>query len=265
MTRGTGGGGRWSAGAVGDFALEGRTALVTGGAQGIGHAVSATLVRYGASVTIGDLDPEHGEIAAARIGARFTPLDVRSTESVRSAVAIAAAPAHGRLDIAVNCAGIRHNGDGENTPDEEWDLVQSVNTAGVYRSCREEGQLMLGAGSGAIVNIASMSGRIVNRPQNQTAYNTSKAAVVMMTKSLAAEWGPRGVRVNSVSPGYTETAMTAKARQDPEKHRVWMAHSPLGRLANPYEIAAAVLFLVSDAGSFVVGHDLLVDGGYTTI
>jgi NAD(P)-dependent dehydrogenase (short-subunit alcohol dehydrogenase family) len=250
---------------ISQLSLEGRTAFVTGGGQGIGEAVARTLAHYGARVMIGDLDRSIGGLVAAEINGEFQELDVMDSGSVRTAIDTAVAWG-GSLDIAVNCAGVRHNGDGESIPDEEWDHVFAVNTAGVYRSCREEGRAMLRAGrGGSIVNIASMSASIVNRPQNQSAYNSSKAAVVMITKSLAVEWAPRGIRVNSVSPGYTETAMTAMSRKDPEKVAAWTSRTPMGRLAKPMEIAAAVLFLASPAASFVAGHDLLVDGGYTAV
>ncbi len=119
-----------------------------------------------------------------------------------------------------------------------------------------------GAG-GSIVNIASMSGSVVNRPQRQAAYNASKAAVIMITKSLATEWAASGIRVNAVSPGYVETAMTAQSRKNVERVKGWLELIPLGRFANPEEIAGPVVFLASGAASFVTGHDLIVDGGYT--
>jgi NAD(P)-dependent dehydrogenase (short-subunit alcohol dehydrogenase family) len=150
-------------------------------------------------------------------------------------------------------------------PDGEWDSVFAVNTAGVFRSCRAEGRVMLEAGAGAIVNIASISGSVVNRPQKQAAYNASKAAVVMITKSLAVEWAERGVRVNSVSPGYVLTAMTAESRKDPRRIEEWFSYTPMRRMAEPQEIAGPVLFLASPAASFITGADLVVDGGYTAV
>ncbi len=251
-------------GVLPNFDLTGRVAFVTGGARGIGEAVARTLTHHGARVVVADTEREAGEAVAADLGGYFVGLDVRDPVTVDAAIAEAVRWG-GRLDIAVNCAGIRHNGAGEEISDEEWDTVFDVNTAGVQRCCRAEGRVMLAQGAGAIVNIASMSGSIVNRPQNQSAYNASKAAVIMLTRSLAAEWAPRGVRVNSVSPGYTETAMTALSRLDPEKVGFWLARTPIGRMAKPMEIAAAVAFLASPAASFVVGHDLVVDGGYTVL
>lgn len=247
------------------FRVDGRVALVTGGAGGIGLAAAQMLVEAGAEVRIGDLDPSVGETAAASIGARFIALDVSSTVSVDSAVEKILAT-DGRLDIGVNCAGIRHLGSGaEGLTDDEWAMVMDVNSTGMFRSCRAEGRAMLAAGTGAIVNIASMSGHIVNRPQPQSAYNVSKSSVLMLTKSLAVEWASRGVRVNSISPGYIETALTARSRAMPERLQEWLFRTPMGRIGKPEDIAAAVLYLASDASSFVTGSDLSIDGGYTAV
>lgn len=247
------------------FRLDGRVAFVTGGGQGIGLAVATQLVALGAEVVSADLHPEIGEPAAKAIGASFVRADVGSAESVDAAVEMVI-ERHARLDIAVNCAGIRHARPAEELPDDEWDHVFAINTAGAFRSCRAEGRAMIAQGSGgAIVNIASMSGIVVNRPQRQAAYNASKAAVAMMTKSLAVEWAEFGIRVNSVSPGYVETAMTAQSRLDPERITLWNSYTPMGRMALPMEIAGPIAFLVSDAASFVTGHDLVADGGYTVV
>lgn len=247
------------------FRLDGRVALVTGGAGGIGLASARLLAEAGAKVWIGDLDPAAGQAAADSIGGRFVTLDVSSSESVDAAVDAVLAE-DGRLDVAVNCAGIRHLGAGaEGITDDEWHTVMDINSTGVFRSCRAEARAMLAAGSGAIVNIASMSGHVVNRPQSQATYNASKSAVVMLTKSLAVEWADRGVRVNSVSPGYVETALTAKSRAMPERLDEWLHRTPMGRIAQPDEIAGAVLYLASDASSYVTGTDLLIDGGYTAV
>jgi NAD(P)-dependent dehydrogenase (short-subunit alcohol dehydrogenase family) len=157
-----------------------------------------------------------------------------------------------------------HNIPSEEVPDEEWLSVISVNLNGVFWCCREVGKAMLGRGSGSIVNIASMSGIISNHPQPQSAYNASKAAVITLTKSLAGEWAPRGLRVNSVSPGYIRTPLTELGMSRTEWSEVWLSQTPLGRLAEPEEIAPAVLYLASDAASFATGTNLVIDGGYTS-
>ena len=129
--------------------------------------------------------------------------------------------------------------------------------------CREVGKYMLDRGAGAIVNIASMSGMVVNRPQPQAAYNVSKAGVIMLTKSLATEWAPRGVRVNSVSPGYIATELTKLGMSKTEWSSVWLDMSPMGRIGEPVDVAHAVLYLASDASAFATGSNLVVDGGYS--
>lgn len=247
-----------------DFSVSGKVALVTGGGQGIGLAVGAALRKFGGRVYLADRTVDVGVPAAESIGATFLDLDVTSNESVSSVVSDVVSDA-GRLDVAVNCAGITHARPAEELTDEEWHHVLAVNTDGVFRSCREEGKVMLAQRSGSIVNIASMSASIVNRPQKHIAYNTSKAAVVMITKSLAVEWAMRGVRVNCISPGYVETAMTAQARTDPESVRQWLGYTPMERICNPHEIAAGAVFLASSASSFITAHDLLIDGGYTAL
>jgi len=168
----------------------------------------------------------------------------------------------GRIDILVNNAGICIHENAEDMTDEQWDAVMDVNLKGVFYCCRAVGKVMIKQGGGKIVNVASMSALIVNRPQNQVSYNASKAGVVMLTKSLAVEWAQYGIRVNAISPGYMLTEMTRKVSH---MFPLWEPMVPMRRLGEPEELRGALLFLVSDASSYVTGHNLIVDGGYTLI
>lgn len=243
------------------FDLSGRSAVVLGGATGIGLAIARGFIAHGARVMIGSRRAELGEQVASDIGASFHPVDASSTASMDEFVA-AAVQEFGELRIAVNSAGGRLNKPAELTTDDEWQDIFNINFGGVLRGNRAQGKVMLEQGEGSIINIASMSASIVNTPQTQSAYNASKAAVVMYTRSVAAEWAPRGVRVNAISPGYTETAMTEKSRSEPEKLRAWLDRTPQARVAKPEEIAGAAVYLASDASSFTTGLDLITDGGY---
>ncbi len=251
-------------GQVGDAGrvLDGRVALVTGAGQGIGREVARILAGAGAQVVVADRNRDTGAAAADELGGAFVELDVTESVAVRSAVDSIVAE-HGRIDILVNNAGIVRNSPAESTSDEDWRDVFRVNVDGLFWCCREVGRAMLEAGRGSIVNIASMSGLVVNRPQPQAAYNASKAAVVMLTKSLAAEWASRGVRVNAIAPGYVATELTLKGMSNPEWREAWLHSTPMGRVAQPSEIAPAALYLASDASSFVTGSVLVIDGGYT--
>ncbi len=249
------------------YSLEGRVAVVTGGSRGIGRVIAEALIDAGASVAVADIDAQGANNTAgelARNGARTLGLamDVTASESVRDA-AFAVKDAFGRIDIAVNNAGICRNTDAAETSDEDWLDVIDVNLNGVFRCCRAFGRVMLAQGSGAIVNIGSMSGIVVNRPQPQAAYNVSKAGVHMLTKSLAAEWAGSGVRVNAVAPGYIATEMTKRGMSNREWAEKWIDMTPMKRLGEPPEVASLVLYLASDAASYVTGSIVGVDGGYT--
>jgi NAD(P)-dependent dehydrogenase (short-subunit alcohol dehydrogenase family) len=165
----------------------------------------------------------------------------------------------------VNNAGIGAWEDSETLPDESWRRILDVNLNGVFFCSRAEARVMLSAGYGKIINTASMSGSIVNNPQNQAAYNTSKAGVMHLTRSLAAEWAGRGVRVNSISPGYTATPLVFDRLANPEGQKImdrWMSLIPMGRMCEVTDLQGAVVYLASEASDMTTGHDLVVDGGY---
>jgi NAD(P)-dependent dehydrogenase (short-subunit alcohol dehydrogenase family) len=249
------------------FDLSGRVAVVTGGGRNIGLSTATALAEFGAHVVIAEIDPKIGEEGLAFLkgkgySAELHRLDVTDSKAV-TALADKVAATHGHVDIAVANAGIAISSLGEDTTDEQWHKVIDINLHGVFYTNRAFGRHMLKQGKGAIVNIGSMSGIISNKPQEQAHYNASKAAVHHLTKSLAGEWAPRGVRVNAVAPTYIETAMTAVRNEKPDWFKTWMDMTPMGRMGQPSEIASCVLFLASDAASLVTGAVLVADAGYT--
>lgn len=251
------------------FRLDGRVALVTGAAQGIGRAYAHALGEAGAKVAVVDLHKTGAEtvaheLARKQIDALAVEADVTRPDQVTAMVERVAGH-WGGVDIGVNNAGIGLWRDAETMTPEEWDRVLSINLRAVFLCCQAEAKVMLPRGYGKIINTASMSGSIVNTPQNQSAYNTSKAGVIHLTKSLAAEWARRGIRVNCISPGYTRTALVADLLATPEGQSVsptWLAMTPMNRMAEVTDLQGALVFLAAEASDFVTGHDLVVDGGY---
>ena len=250
------------------FNLKGRVALVTGGAQGIGLACVEALSEAGAYVYIADRNLKVAQEAQAAMKAKsyatgVIEMEVTDSKQVDAAAARVIAE-KGRVDILVCNAGIaRSQTPAEDVTDEHWLNVIDVNLNGLFWCCRAFGKTMLAAGRGSIVNIGSMSGFIVNKPQQQAYYNASKAGVHHLTKSLAAEWGARGVRVNAVAPTYINTPLTAHAKTNEAMMGPWLDGTPMARMGEPDEIAAVVLFLASDASSLLTGSIVLADGGYT--
>ena len=249
------------------FSLKDRVAVVTGAGRGIGLEIARALAEAGATVIIAEIIEEAGREAARRLtqgGGRadFYPLDVTDSAAVSRASDEISAK-YGKVDILVSNAGYADNIKAEAYPDDEYYKLMRINLDGVMFCCRAFGRHMLAAGKGSIVNLGSMSGLIVNKPQPQCAYNASKAAVHMLTKSLACEWAERGIRVNAVAPGYINTEMTLRGRRNTEWNDCWLAMTPMARCGEPCEVASAVLFLASDAASYITGAVLSVDGGYT--
>lgn len=250
------------------FRLDGRVAVITGGGRGIGLACAEALAENGATVVIADIDAGIAESGKATLAAKGYQVEARQVDVTKpdevNALADAVMKDHGRVDILVANAGIARSGTAaEDVTDEHWLHVNDVNYNGVFWCNRAFARHMLKAGSGAIVNIGSMSGLISNRPQKQTYYNASKAAVHQMTSSLAAEWADRGVRVNAVAPTYIETEMTMYRNENDGMIDVWLRDTPMHRMGKPDEIASVVHFLASDASSLMTGTTVVADAGFT--
>lgn len=248
------------------FDLSGNVALVTGAGSGIGQRIAMGLAQCGADVALLDRRTDDGLAQTAdfiaRAGRRSVQItaDVTRGESLNAAVAETEAKL-GALSLAVNAAGIANANPAEEMAESQFQTMMDINLKGVFLSCQAEARAMLRHGRGSIVNIASMSGVIVNRGLTQCHYNASKAGVIHMTKSMAMEWVGRGIRVNTISPGYTATPMNTRPEMV-HQTKLFEDGTPMGRMAHVDEMVGPAVFLLSDAASYVTGVDLLVDGGF---
>jgi NAD(P)-dependent dehydrogenase (short-subunit alcohol dehydrogenase family) len=249
------------------FDIKGRKAMVTGAARGIGKVLAIALAQAGCDVALLDLHKESLSETAAEIkklGRKALVLsgDISVKDDVVMAFSIIKQE-FGRLDICLNNAGISMQVPVEKMAEEDWDKIIDINMKGTFFCSQEAAKMMMPNKTGSIINIGSISARIVNLPQPQAAYNTSKAGVVMLTKTTAVEWAPHGIRVNAISPGYMKTEMTLSSMS--HLFPTWEGMTPMKRLGVPEELRGALIFLASDASSYMTGHDLVVDGGYTII
>jgi NAD(P)-dependent dehydrogenase (short-subunit alcohol dehydrogenase family) len=238
--------------------LSGKLVVITGGGRGIGLATAERFRAQDSRVVVVDL-----AMTSPDLDAEFLPVDVTDAEAVEAAASDVTAR-FGAPDVVLNAAGIVRSASAEDMTVADWRQVVDIDLSGTFYVCQAFGRRMLDAGRGSVVNIASMSGSISNFPQKQVSYNAAKAGVVHLTKTLAGEWADRGVRVNSVSPGYIATDLTAALlEREPELGVTWRERTPMGRLGTPDEVASVILFLASEASSFMTGSDVIADGGYT--
>jgi NAD(P)-dependent dehydrogenase (short-subunit alcohol dehydrogenase family) len=246
--------------------LDGRIAIVTGGGSGIGRAAALALAQVGACVAVTDLDEAAAQEVAAQISsdggvAQAHGMDITDPAQV-DAVIDAIAQDQGGIDILVNNAGISVRYRSTEISTEDWNRVVDVNLTGQFYCARAAGKHMLAAERGAIVMVASIMGLTGGGMHANAAYHASKGAVVNLTRSLGVEWGVAGIRVNSVAPTYVRTNLTEQMLENNQTLSYILDNTPMGRLADPDEIAAAILFLASDAASMITGHTLPIDGGW---
>lgn len=248
--------------------LDGKKIFVTGGARGIGKSVANAFAEAGADIAIVDVDIAEAEKTAAELTENYgvqtiaVKTDVTKPEEVDAMVELVV-KAFGRLDVAFCNAGICMNVPAEEMTYEQWKKVIDINLSGVFLTAQAAGKVMLKQGSGSIINTASMSAHIVNVPQPQCSYNASKAGVIQLTKSLAIEWAKRGVRVNSISPGYIGTELTLNSPSLKPLIEQWNAMAPMGRMGRPDELQSICVYLAGDTSTFTTGSDFVVDGAFT--
>lgn len=248
--------------------LDGKKIFVTGGARGIGKSVATAFAEAGADIAIVDVDIAEAEKTAAELTEKYgvqtlaIKTDVTKPEEVDTMVDLVV-KAFGRLDVAFCNAGICMNVAAEDMTYEQWKKVIDINLSGVFLTAQAAGKVMLKQGSGSIINTASMSAHIVNVPQPQCSYNASKAGVIQLTKSLAIEWAKRGVRVNSISPGYIGTELTLNSPSLKPLIKQWNAMAPMGRMGRPDELQSICVYLAGDTSTFTTGSDFVIDGAFT--
>jgi len=248
------------------YKLDGKIAMITGGAKGIGLSIAHALGEAGAKLVLIDRENSKGgveELTKANYDVSFFEGDLLD-RSLPQKTFDFTIEKHGRVDILVNNAGVAQHGDTDEFNDDMLDKIMDVNVDVVFRMCRSAISPMKKQGEGVILNIGSMSGIASNIPQPQVAYNASKAAVHMMTKSLASDYANLNIRVNAIAPGYVKTDITNLPKKYEHWYSTWDKQTPMKRMAEPHEIASAALFLCSPASSYVTGEVLVVDGGYTT-
>ena len=248
--------------------LDGKRGFVTGAARGIGKSTARAFAEAGADVAIVDLDYEQAQKTADEImeltGRKVIAIRTDCTDKTQVDEMVDQVVRElGGLDFCHNNAGICINAPAEEMTWEQWSKVINVNLNGIFLTDIAAGKYMLGHGGGSIINTASMSAHIVNVPQPQCAYNASKAGVIQLTKSLAVEWAKRGVRVNSISPGYIGTELTLNSPTLIPLIYQWNAMAPLGRMGKPEELEAICVYLAGDASSFTTGADFIIDGAFT--
>ena len=253
------------------FSLDGRKALVTGAGRGIGRVLAMSLAQAGCDIAILEINADDANKVVEEIktlGKKAIAFKVDVTKKAEVETAFAASSKYlGGLDICINNAGVSYMEPAEDISEEHFDYVVNTDLKGVFFCCQAASKLMIPQKKGSIINIASMSGTIVNYPNKQAIYNTAKAGVILMTKSLAVEWAKFGIRVNSISPGYIRTELTGKRPNgaSPALIEQWESMVPLRRMGNPQELAGIAIYLASDASSYTTASDIIVDGGYTAL
>ena len=248
------------------FRIDGKIALITGGTRGIGLAIAHALGEAGAKLVVTSRTDKFGGLESlkkANYDVSFFESDMHD-KTVPQKIIDYVLDKHNRLDILVNNAGVAKHGEMEQYNDDLLDSIMDINVDSVFRMCRSAITPMKNQGEGVILNIGSISGLVSNIPQPQVAYNASKAAVHMMTKSLASDFANKNIRVNALAPGYFRTEMTSLPKENEHWYPTWDKMTPLNRMGETHEIGAAALFLCSPASSYITGEVLVIDGGYTT-